>query len=51
MAEYDDPAKQLAWEACWFGYKNGYGVESFELIDKRAAMSQFEQWWTRQMEQ
>jgi hypothetical protein len=51
MAEYDDPAKEIAWKSFWKGYSKGYGVEELESIDRRAALAQFEQWWTRQMEQ
>jgi len=47
MTKYDDPVKQVAWEAYWEGYKQGRGTESYTAIAKRTARSQFERFWKR----
>lgn len=45
--KYTDSLKQLCWEVYYSGYTNGYGVEDAKPIHKRAARSQFEQFWER----
>jgi hypothetical protein len=45
--DFDDFAKDMAWTAFWQGYREGYGVEDYDDIDRRTAMSLFERWWDR----
>lgn len=44
-AHTEGELKEMMWQACWFGYQMGYGVEEMKPIDKRAARTHFDRWW------
>lgn len=47
LEEYDNPIKQISWEAYIQGYDLGKNVESLNRVDYKTARSNFERWWKR----
>jgi hypothetical protein len=42
---FGDPIKQMCWQVYWEGFKLGRGVESYENVLRRTALTRFERWW------